>query len=397
MPVLDPDEADRALAELGAESDRMAEGLIAMDTHPGHRLLSGGGLTGMSARRWAEASAAMSVLWEQFSRHRALVERAREVRARKAKPGPAELTELTTLLTEPVVELNAQRVPIERRGLTGPSVVAEHVTLAELVTMMKAAYSAVTEVLAAAEKAWHATIEHLDPLDTQVRGLRALADSLGVTEPGLERVAAELASLREKAVSDPLGAEVALPDRLTDELAGVRANLAELAAARDGFERRQNELETLVDAVAGTESEMRSVRATVLEKIADPGLAPPAERAPTLRARLIELTDLWQTQRWKALSDGLAGLEQDARAALAQAREELRFATGLLERRLELRGRLDAYRAKARGLGHVEDLELGDLYRAAHAILYTSPCDLAAATVAVRAYQQALRERREQR
>ncbi|GAB2969873.1 hypothetical protein LWP59_14455 [Amycolatopsis acidiphila] len=397
MRVLDPEQADRALAELGEESDRMAEALVAMDGHPGQRLLGGADLTGVTARRWAEASAAMSVLWEQFARHRELVDRAREVRARRARPGPAELTELTSLLTGAVVELNAERLPIERRSLTGPAVVTETVTLTELVSMMKRSYSTVTEVLAAAEKAWHATVEQLDPLDTQVRTAQALAGSLRVEEPRLSELAGELAALRRTALADPLAAGVHPPGRLAAEVADLRAGLDELVAARDGFDDRQYELEAVVDRVAGVEAEVRSVHATVLEKIAAPGLEPPGNRAPPLRARLTELADLWRAKRWRALSAALAELDRDARAALADARAQLGFATGLLDRRLELRGRLDAYRAKARRLGHVEDLELAGLHARAYELLYTIPCDLPAATIAVGRYQRALREHGKER
>jgi hypothetical protein len=62
----------------------------------------------------------------------------------------------------------------------------------------------------------------------------------------------------------------------------------------------------------------------------------------------------------------------------------------LLAERNELRGRLDAYRAKAlrRGLG--ESGDLWSLADAARDVLYTAPCDLAAARAAVNAYQDAL-------
>jgi hypothetical protein len=397
MDVLDLAQADRALAELGEESDRMAEALVAMDAHPGHRLLSGADLTGETARRWAAASAAMSVLWEQFARHRELVDRAREVRARRARPGTAELTELTSLLTGAVVELNAERLPIERRSLTGPAVVTESVTLAELVSMMKQVYSTITEVLAAAEKAWQAAVDQLDPIDTQLRLAQAQAGSLGADEPGLTRLADELAALRQAALADPLAADVHPPERLVAELARIRAGLDELVAARDGFEDRQHELESVIDRVAAVEAEVRSVHATVLAKIASPGLALPRDRTSALRARLTELADLWRARRWSALAAALTELDRDASAALTDVRAQLGFATGLLDRRLELRGRLDAYRAKARGLGHVEDLELARQHARAHELLHTIPCDLAAATIAVREYQRALRERTEER
>ncbi|HWM07064.1 MAG TPA: hypothetical protein VNP92_32400, partial [Actinophytocola sp.] len=81
--VLSREEVDRALDRLGADSDRIAESLVAMDGHAGHQLLRGASLTGATERRWAEVSVAMATLWEQFATYRGLVDRAREVRARR--------------------------------------------------------------------------------------------------------------------------------------------------------------------------------------------------------------------------------------------------------------------------------------------------------------------------
>ncbi|NKQ52742.1 hypothetical protein HFP15_07590 [Amycolatopsis sp. K13G38] len=391
--VLELEQADRALAELGEDSDRMADALVAMDSHPGNQLLAGATLTGVTLRRWSEASAAMSVLWQQFSMHRALVDQARQVRERKSRPGPAELAELTELLTGPVVELNAEQVPIERRGLTGPAVVVERVTLSELVGTMKTAYAKVTEVLAAAEKAWDRTIERLEPLDADLRAARALAESLGVDEPALARFATELAELRAGALSDPLGSEPD-PAPVRASLAKTRAGLDDLAAARDSFAERKEGIEASVAETADIDARASAVFATVREKIANPGLPVVEEQAAVLRNRVAQLPALWRAQDWKALSANLESLERDAGRALAEARTRLELGTGLLDRRLELRGRLEAYRAKARQLGYVEDLDLGTLHQRAHDLLYTSPCDLRAATVAVNRYQQALADRR---
>ena len=48
----------------------------------------------------------------------------------------------------------------------------------------------------------------------------------------------------------------------------------------------------------------------------------------------------------------------------------------LLDERDELRGRLDAYTAKAGRLGRLEDTELAALRRRAHEALHTAPTDL---------------------
>jgi hypothetical protein len=67
-------------------------------------------------------------------------------------------------------------------------------------------------------------------------------------------------------------------------------------------------------------------------------------------------------------------------------------ADGLLRRRAELRGRLDAYRARAGRMGLIEHDELAARHRTARDLLYTSPCDLPAATRAVVAYQRYLND-----
>ena len=63
-------------------------------------------------------------------------------------------------------------------------------------------------------------------------------------------------------------------------------------------------------------------------------------------------------------------------------------ADGLLARRDELRGRLDAYRAKAAAKGLAENDELTSRYEQARALLFAAPCDLRGSTRAVFAYQQ---------
>ncbi|MFC5063324.1 hypothetical protein ACFPBZ_13980, partial [Actinomycetospora atypica] len=87
---------------------------------------------------------------------------------------------------------------------------------------------------------------------------------------------------------------------------------------------------------------------------------------------------------------GVAAAAAALAAADRRAAEDHEILAGLLDRRAELRGRLGALRAKASARGRSEDLALDELHTRAHDLLWTAPCDLAAATVAVRAYQRAL-------
>ena len=246
----------------------------------------------------------------------------------------------------------------------------------------------------AVEAAWRKGIDQLDPLDTELRAARAFAESLGVEEPALDRIADELTAIRGRIATDPLAAPA--PGReLTERIAAVRSDLTALAAARDSLAEQLERLGALIDEIADVGTKIRAAHATVLEKIASPGLAPLTDPVPALRARLAALPAL--SGRLRELATALDELRADAGQALAESRDRLASATGLLDRRLELRGRLDAYHAKARTLGYAEDLDLLAVHREARVLLYTIPCDLAAATRAVKRYQEALQARREGR
>jgi chromosome segregation ATPase len=364
--MLTVDDVDHALERLGADSDRIAQALVAMEDRPGHQLLAGGALTGVTEQRWGVAGLALGGLWDDFSTHRALLEQARAVRARRSRPGDAELTELTEQIAK----------------------------LSSLSALMDTACTMVTELLDAVEAAWRKGIDQLDPLDTELRAARAFAESLGVEEPALDRIADELTAIRGRIATDPLAAPA--PGReLNERIAAVRSDLTALAAARDSLAEQLERLGALIDEIADVGTKIRAAHATVLEKIASPGLAPLTDPVPALRARLAALPAL--SGRLRELATALDELRADAGQALAESRDRLASATGLLDRRLELRGRLDAYHAKARTLGYAEDLDLLAVHREARVLLYTIPCDLAAATRAVKRYQEALQARREGR
>jgi len=113
-------------------------------------------------------------------------------------------------------------------------------------------------------------------------------------------------------------------------------------------------------------------------------------RGGDLRPDLAAIDALAAAGQWALISPRLADWSRRARERLAALRHATAHNDGLLVTRNELRGRLDAYQAKAlrRGLG--ESGELTALSDAARTALYTAPCDLDAARAAVNAYQDAL-------
>ena len=125
-------------------------------------------------------------------------------------------------------------------------------------------------------------------------------------------------------------------------------------------------------------------------KIAAGALPPPPGDLADLSARLAGLGALLAGGRWTRLASELDLLDRELATATAGFKEAERAVVAAMAKRDELRGLLGAYRAKAARLGAAEDPGLAERYDLARDLLWTAPCDLAAAEAAVAGYQQAV-------
>jgi hypothetical protein len=209
----------------------------------------------------------------------------------------------------------------------------------------------------------------------------------------------ETVTLRKAALSDPLGlvagsgagtpAKVA---RLMADIATVRTDLDQALAARADFDARVQAIRDVIDRVAEAEAEAEQARALVLEKIASPQLPPPSGAAANLRTKVAGLERERSSQSWTLLGRELAKLDRNSRAILENARKRVAEVRAPLEARDEMRGLLEAYRARASRHGVAETPALAAAYQAARDLLWSAPCDLDASGQAVRRYQAALTE-----
>ncbi len=391
------DQAERVLTELSDARDRAAATMYAVDSHPAQTFLRGGVPQGATLARWEQLQQRLGLAWAHFTVVGDLLEAAREVRARRARPSDEDLVELTALLRDPIVGFDAAGLPADGTG--APAV--RRVGLAELLAQLAADSTRLLEELTEVQTSVAALTAALVPLTDALYELRALAgpDTSGPTGDTVGSLADALAELRSTALTDPLrdapggvlGASVQVSfDALAAELAGARSQLAGMAALRTGYPEHRARLAALLTDVADAERTAAESYATVETKIADPGLPPPPTAAPGLLRRLDELDRLYSGAAWATLAAGFSAAERDAQQAQERAGALEAAATGLLARRDELRGRLAAYRAKAARVGLVEDAVLTGRYHDAHHLLYTAPCDLPGATRAVFAYQQTL-------
>ncbi|MFE5484503.1 hypothetical protein [Streptomyces sp. NPDC056527] len=404
-PVMDRDEVDRALARLGAEHKAVEDSLLALQDHAGRRLLEGAELTGTTRDRWQSTERTITLLWTYFDAYTGALSEARDLRARRRWSSREDLEELTERLRGESV--------VVAGGAQQQALLSERFTLEALVRRMNELYASSLDMVVTADAVWSALPARIDLLAAELGRTRSLAHSVGV-RPGehpagdeLESITAELTALRAEVVTDPLtfwrpAAGSSAPgggrpdteryDRAARALEDIRREIEAVLAVRQDSEDRLLRLRDVLSRADRTLAEARAARGEVLAKIAASEV-PAVSGPPTvLQERLSTAAEYRRHAQWHRLSPLLESLEREAEDELLRARESLTAVTAPLAVRAELRGRLDAYKAKVARLGAAEDPLLIERYDAARRMLWSAPCDLRVAEQAVLRYQQAAAE-----
>ncbi|MGD0247194.1 MAG: hypothetical protein ABSB59_43675 [Streptosporangiaceae bacterium] len=393
-PAMSKEQAAAAVKAAVAERDAIQANLLELDSSFGKQLLAGAELTGETRRRWDATAATLATLWQVYESYSAVVDQAAEAVTRHL--GPRELTALTALLAGRSVRLASGPAPLAGRDLADPG--HEDLTLATAVARMRGAFSTVTEVLAAAEHVWTEIAGRLDTSGAELARVTPLAATLGdeALSGNLASAQDKLARMRDTLNSDPLAlwqggtVDTSGADLLAQRVAAAVARADELIRLRDEAHQRVDEVRAAATAARAARDDAVAAWQRAAEKIAAVALPPPPAEPDGLSARLAELGPLLDGGRWPRLASELDLLDRELTTATAQFKEAERAAVSALARRDELRGLLGAYKAKAARLGAVEDAALAERYAQARDLLWTAPCDLAAAEAAVVGYQQAV-------
>jgi hypothetical protein len=391
-------QATTVLAERAAERDQIQANLLDLEASFGKRLLSGASLTGTTRVAWQEASADLASVWEIFTAYSAVVQRAAEIHDGARRPNGPLLTEMTALLTGPSVRLTGEQVPLARRQLTDSSRPEEHLDLTTAVGLMTTAFGRVADVTGAAESVWNEVSDRLDQIASVLTPAASRAED-PADSPMAGTIAAaedELRRLRDVLNSDPLSlwdgdqVHTSALDQLQQRCVAAAAQAAEMARLRADADRRITRAVQQVAVARACEQDASAVLDDVTQKIVAEQL--PAMPATTagLGERLTGLQRLKADERWPRLAAELDAIEKESAAAAARWQEAAVAARALLDRRGELRGLLDAYRAKAGRLGAAESPDIRRREQNARDLLWSAPCDLDAAGEAVHSYQQAV-------
>jgi hypothetical protein len=392
------DNVDDELARLEADAGRVSDALVELTEYNSYKLLESAPLSGSTAQRWQRMSTKIAALWDDFTAYQDVLNRAKEIRGRRVKPRPEDLAAITRLVRGDSITLSTTSVALSERTLLGPSTISETATLTQTLNRMNTEYQLAADFIAQTEDAWNRLFAAADPVQGRLKALGETARGIGdrSVNTAVAGLIDSYSALRREIFADPLGlvaAGSAFGGRLAEierQIGVVAEAAAHQADLRADYDRGTEHLRQLVERIDQVESAQRQVAQTVRDKILIENLPAFTTQAPALRARLAALDALRAQGQWARLTSEAAILADALDAALAAAAKVEQLMSGLLERREELRGRLQAYRVRAARKGAAESQPLEAYYQTARELLWTKPCDLAAATRALGVYQKAV-------
>jgi len=399
IPALTRDRAPAVVQAAVAERDAIQANLLELDGSFGKRLLEGATLSGGTKRRWDVTAASLAQLWEIYSAYSAVVDRAADTL--NGHLGTRELATITNLLTGPSIQLAAGPAPLAGRDLADSG--REDLTVVAAVTRMRRAFGPITEVVSATEQVVNEMTDKLDTIAAELGRVTPLATSLAdeALTGNLAAAQSKLSRLRTTLGSDPLSLWLGGPDpagtvdtsgadRLQERVTAAVTRVDELVRLRDDARQRVTEVTAATATARAAYEDAAAAWQRAAAKISAAALPAQPAGLADLTVRLADLDTLLAAGRWTRLASELDEVERELATATGNFRATERTVVDALSRRDELRGLLGAYQAKAARLGAVEDPGLTERYNHARGLLWTAPCDLAAAADAVTGYQQAV-------
>jgi hypothetical protein len=377
---------DRDLTRLEQASERIAANLVELEIDSSRQLLEASTLTGDSAARWAQASAALTDLWAWRDRLEGLLQQAEKLRRSASRAD-----ELQELLAGRSIELTRSTIPLaERDLLTGPEL-AVRCTPDELLERMSLAFDQVKTVVARFAEAWEALIPRLGEARTILERARGLAVSRGEPDQSeLRNAAARLAELSYSVTADPLAIAPEELEHMIDSLAVVEHDLQAAATLRRALDAELGDARARLARLDALVQECRDAHHELLVKISTPSAPAPPDIPTELPSELDEVGACARAGAWRAARQRLDAWTERTNTLLDDTHRTLRANRAPIEARNQLRALLEAYQVKAARLGVIEDPRAERRFTEAHEALYTAPTDLALASQLVRGYQELL-------
>jgi hypothetical protein len=379
--------ADTELLRLEAAVTAIAANLVDLDDNPHRKELDKTKLAGRTATAWADATDALTELWDGYRMLTELIAKARGLRDQR-RFGDRERAEFVHLVLGKSVTLSTTTVPLAQRGLLGTGQISTTCSPAELLGAMEIAFATAATVVTQAGDVWQKLLPSAADTAADLDNVRRLTREAGGSTATLDEADRRLGAFTAMLATDPLGADASALTGVRDLIARTDAERTSAAELRQALERRLAEAHTLATEVAAARRAAEAAREKADGRFEDREIT--TVRDVALLPDLAALDALAAAGQWALISPRLSDWTRRAREHRAALQTAAARNTALLTSRNEMRGRLEAYRAKALSRGLGEDAALTPLADAARDLLYTAPCDLDAARRAVDAYQEAL-------
>jgi len=381
---------DQRIAVLRSTLDRTTARLVDVDADVTRRLLeTSQQIRGATAAAWADASRRHTALWQgQFALESLLTRVTEERGARRSAPQWV-LVRLEGLLDGASVEFPrpAGNGALRLTEETTPTVAC---SVNEALELMSTDFDAVTEFLGAVAVVWGEFTERLHEVATVVAELEREVETAGIRRPNdLDLVARATQEAEALAREDPLmlGPEeiASLETRAQDLQARVHEASRERQASEESLQAADRSVGLGLEKLTAfrAQVEVWSEKILVLDS---------TSVALDALARELEGLGL-ECARARSLQVGPSADSLRSRGErLCEEVTQLIATEGArMARRDELRGLLEAYRAKAGALGLAENREIEAQCAAALETLYVAPCNVEEAEHRVTELQRAIR------
>ncbi|OUL32457.1 hypothetical protein [Nostoc sp. 106C] len=396
------DEIDQLLADWKHKIKVVSQNLLELQEQPTYQRLCGSpsfprvDLTGITATRVTPALEAMNDLFQYFDLLVQVVEKASKLRQQLPRflASEQKIYEVKQLLTGASIELASVQTPLADRELLTATHIANAIAPAQLLQVMNDAFSVARDTVLAVDAAWANLDRILADAESQIYSLQNLAESLDSNSLSeLVQSQATIASLRQRIEQDPLGVSAEVEQQIKPMLAKVKLVVEQALKQQHQIREKFAIAHDLLEKLTTIHSSSVAAFAESQEKIVNYLI----QQTPLTDVQLDALSQ-WLTRLETKLAEGLVnpvmvGLDNwmnKAKEYIASEQRAYTANTTLLDSRRELRGRLDALKAKAFAKGLIEDAKLSELAEQAKQLLYTRPTALDKAAELVSQYEKRL-------
>jgi hypothetical protein len=196
--------ADTELLRLETAVTAIAANLVDLDDNPHRKELDKTRLTGATAAAWADATNALTELWDGYRMLTELIGKARGLRDQR-RLNDRERAEFGHLVLGKSVTLSTTTVPLAQRGLLGTGQISTTCSPAELLSAMEAAFGIAATVVTQAGEVWQRLLPAAADTAAELDHVRRLTRDAGGSTATLDEADRRLGAFTGLLASDPLG------------------------------------------------------------------------------------------------------------------------------------------------------------------------------------------------